>query len=306
MDSVPIGPSWMLSGVTASTTRRSSKEYKDPSPDEARKYSPATCKVIDVIALAGSPDLDRVSTSYVERQNLTMRMGMRRFTRLTNGFSKKVENHAHAVALHFMHYNFGRPHLTLAKSYSDLGWHVTPRHGGRDRYSPVEHVADCCAARLGQGGFMADDAAVLMMEEARRLLQRQEADLDTLRTKVVTVLTGASVVAGLFGSLAVRRHSHMAPVAREVALVCFVGTVIASCLILWPYRWHFSHSISPWIKKFRGGIAVPEGEFAFNLAVYFEDQRSGNSRKLLVLQVGFAISWALLGAQVLAWATATL
>jgi len=59
------------------------------------------------------PSPAHISTSYVERQNLTMRMGMRRFTRLTNGFSKKVENHAHAVALHFMHYNFCRVHKTL-------------------------------------------------------------------------------------------------------------------------------------------------------------------------------------------------
>lgn len=61
----------------------------------------------------GAPDPAHISTSYVERANLTMRMGMRRFTRLTNAFSKKVENHAAAIALHFMYYNFARKHQTL-------------------------------------------------------------------------------------------------------------------------------------------------------------------------------------------------
>src|SRR5439155_15028945 len=64
-------------------------------------------------SLAENPDHKHVSTSYVERQNLTMRMWMRRFTRLTNGFSKKLENHEHAVAIHYMYYNFGRIHQSL-------------------------------------------------------------------------------------------------------------------------------------------------------------------------------------------------
>lgn len=64
----------------------------------------------------GKPDASKVSTSYVERANLTIRMGMRRMTRLTNGFSKKTENHAHAFAIHAMHYNYCRPHQTLTKA----------------------------------------------------------------------------------------------------------------------------------------------------------------------------------------------
>ena len=78
-----------------------------------KRYSPAECTGIRKRKIEGSPDPADVSTSYVERQNLTMRMSMRRFTRLTNAFSKKIENHAHAVALHFMYYNFCRIHSTL-------------------------------------------------------------------------------------------------------------------------------------------------------------------------------------------------
>lgn len=82
--------------------------------DEANaRYSPAMCVGCEAKRISGDPDPDHISTSYVERQNLTMRMQMRRFTRLTNGFSKKIENHQHAVSLYFMHYNFCRIHQTL-------------------------------------------------------------------------------------------------------------------------------------------------------------------------------------------------
>lgn len=83
------------------------------APELERRYSPQVCVGARKERVRGNPDPKHVSTSYVERQNLTMRMHMRRFTRLTNAFSKKVENHAHAVAIHFMYYNFARIHKTL-------------------------------------------------------------------------------------------------------------------------------------------------------------------------------------------------
>ena len=101
-----------------------------PDPSSERRYSPPVCTGAVTQRVIGNPDPEHISTSYVERQNLTMRMSMRRFTRLTNGFSKKVENLAAAVSLHFMHYNFCRIHKTLgttpavAAGVSDHVWTI--------------------------------------------------------------------------------------------------------------------------------------------------------------------------------------
>ena len=95
-----------------------------------RRYSPGEMNGSERIIVSGSPNLDKISTSYAERQNLTVRMSLRRFTRLTNAFSKKLENHAHSVAIHYMHYNFCRKHKTLkmtpamAAGVADRQWTI--------------------------------------------------------------------------------------------------------------------------------------------------------------------------------------
>lgn len=107
------------------------KIYGNAPENMKGRYSPAECTGAKKTRIEGDPDPKHVSTSFAERQNLTMRMHMRRFTRLTNGFSKKVEQHANAVALHFMYYNFVRIHKTLrmtpamAAGVTDKLWEVS-------------------------------------------------------------------------------------------------------------------------------------------------------------------------------------
>lgn len=110
------------------------------SDEGEKRYSPAKCIGTQKVRVQGNPDSDKVSTSYVERQNLTMRMSMRRFTRLTNAFSKKVENLGHAVALHFMYYNFCRIHQSLR---------VTPamEAGVTDHVWSIEQILDLSNSR---------------------------------------------------------------------------------------------------------------------------------------------------------------
>jgi IS1 family transposase len=110
------------------------KLYGNDSEPESR-YRPAECIGCREIGVMDRPDPKHISTSHIERQNLTMRMGMRRFTRLTNAFSKKVDNHFWAIALHYMHYNFCRIHKSLR---------VTPamEAGITDHVWSIEEIAD--------------------------------------------------------------------------------------------------------------------------------------------------------------------
>lgn len=110
--------------------------------ERQRRYSPAVCTGAIKTPIMGDPDMEKVSTSYVERSNLSMRMGMRRFTRLTNGFSKKAENHAHAVSLYFMHYNYCRPHLTLPKAKKGIKTTPAMAAGIADHVWTVEEILE--------------------------------------------------------------------------------------------------------------------------------------------------------------------
>ena len=119
------------------------KIYATASTDDQRRYSPAECMGCIPTAVTGDPDPKHISTSFAERQNLTMRMHMHRFTHLTNGFSKKVENHVHMVALYTVFYNFARVHKRLR---------VTPAMaaGLTDRVWEMAEIVDLIDAALAQ------------------------------------------------------------------------------------------------------------------------------------------------------------
>jgi hypothetical protein len=102
------------------------KIYGAPSNSPEQRYSPAQCMGTRKAVISGAPEFAHISTSHIERSNLSLRMGNRRFTRLTNAFSKKVENHEAMLAVYFFYYNFCRIHQTLR---------CIPRHASRYQYS---------------------------------------------------------------------------------------------------------------------------------------------------------------------------
>lgn len=146
------------------------------NPQAETRYSPAECIGSFPEIVAGRPDLQHVSTSYVERQNLTMRMGMRRMTRLTNAFSKKVENLEAAVSLHFMHYNFARIHSSLR---------VTPamEAGVSQHVWSLEEIA-----QLTEPKWRIDAMKVEAMTKV--YLQAHPGDLDGLNAQLARAFGG--------------------------------------------------------------------------------------------------------------------
>lgn len=116
------------------------KIYGEAPKSEHTRYSPASCKGTVTNVVSGNPDYSHISTSHVERHNLTMRMSMRRFTRLSNGFSKKIANHIHMLSLYFVHYNFCRIHKSLR---------VTPamEAGLTDTLMDIDFIIDLIDAR---------------------------------------------------------------------------------------------------------------------------------------------------------------
>lgn len=137
-----------------------------PAPEGETRYSPPQCLGARQEVRWGNPDLDHISTSYVERQNLSMRMGMRRFTRLTNAFSKKCENHEHALAIYFLHYNFVRVHQTI-KTTPAVDAQVTERVWTLEDVAALVEAREQSASEQTSKGW-----------ETRRAASRTASDAD--------------------------------------------------------------------------------------------------------------------------------
>ena len=122
-------------------------KHYGPAPEAERRYSPPVCLGCSKSWIMGKPEQKDVSTSFVERANLSIRMASRRYTRLTNAFSKKVENHAHAFALFAMHYNFCRAHMTLTKAAGGIHTSPSMAAGLTDHVWTIEKVLGLMDAR---------------------------------------------------------------------------------------------------------------------------------------------------------------
>jgi hypothetical protein len=148
-------------------------------------------------------------------------------------------------------------------------------------------------------------AMVMLWDEARRQLVRQEAALDTLRTQAVAVLSVASIVAGLFGSQVTRTNQPgSVDLAVGAALALFATTAVVAIVILWPRTWAFSHDLGDIFSKVERQVPVDADDLSYTWAKHFESWRATNATKLKFLTCCFSLSCALSGLQVLAWGLA--
>jgi hypothetical protein len=150
------------------------------------------------------------------------------------------------------------------------------------------------------------DAAVLLWEEARRQLERQEADLDSLKTRALATLSVAALVAGFFGSRVPKHPSALVTGFVVAALTLFAVSAALAVWVLLPRRegWHFAHFTRGWTERL-DALTLTPFTLAYNLAEHFEQYRIANKAKLEHLQMAFLIACLLVGLQVVVWGVAT-
>jgi hypothetical protein len=143
-----------------------------------------------------------------------------------------------------------------------------------------------------------------LLDEARRLLIRQEADLDTLRVRAVTMLTVAAVLAGLFAPR-ISTHDHWRAALVALSLVMFAATAGLVVFIQWPRAMYFHHDLTSWIEEWAAGTEPVHSELAYNWSRDFIKSRKDNAEIINRLQWCFTLACALVGMQVLTWGAAT-